>query len=77
MQEPVSDEVARGRWMVIQLMRVGGVVFAILGMLMTRDIVVIAGEQNHLVGYGFIAIGLLDAFFVPQLLARKWRSPLE
>ena len=64
-----KDDTARQRWMAIQLMRIGGVVFAILGMLMTRDVVVIGGDQNRLVGYGFIVIGLLDALFVPQYLA--------
>jgi hypothetical protein len=77
MDEPVSDDAAHQRWMVIQLMRVGGVVFAILGILMARDAVDIAGEDNHLVGYAFIVIGLLDAFVIPQYLARKWRSPRE
>ena len=77
MDDPVSDDIAHRRWMVIQLMRVGGVAFAILGILMARDVVVIGGEDNRLVGYGFIVIGLLDAFVMPQYLARKWRSPLE
>jgi hypothetical protein len=69
------NEAARNRWMVIQLMRVGGVAFAILGIMMARDVVNIAGDDNRLVGYGFIVIGLLDAFVVPQYLARKWRTP--
>jgi hypothetical protein len=77
MDDPVSDDTAHRRWMVIQLMRVGGIAFAILGILMAREAVVIAGDDNRLVGYGFIAIGLLDAFLVPQYLARKWRSPRE
>ncbi len=76
MDDPVGDTVARQRWMVIQVMRIGGVVFAILGILMASDVVVIAGDDNRLVGYGFIVIGLLDAFVVPQYLARKWRTPL-
>jgi hypothetical protein len=77
MADPVGDDVARRRWIFIQLMRVGGVAFAILGILMARDVVDIGGEDNRLVGYGFIAIGLLDAFVVPLYLARKWRSPRE
>jgi len=72
-----SDAVARNRWVVIQAMRVGGVAFAILGIMMARDVVVIGGDDNRLVGYGFIVIGLLDAFVVPQYLARKWRTPRQ
>ena len=71
------DDAARKNWMVIQLMRAGGVAFAVLGIMMARDVVVIGGENNRVVGYGFIVIGLLDAFVVPQYLARKWRSPRE
>jgi hypothetical protein len=71
----LSDDEARKRWLVIQLMRVGGVAFAILGIMMARDVVNIGGDDNRLVGYAFIVIGLLDAFVVPQYLARKWRTP--
>ena len=71
------DEVARNRWVVIQAMRAMGFAFAILGILMTQDAVDIAGEFNREVGYGFIAIGLLDGFFMPIVLARKWASPKE
>ena len=41
----------------------------------------IAGEDRP-TGYWvahtvLIVVGLLDVFLVPQVLARKWRSPLE
>ena len=73
--EPERD--AFRRWTVIQVMRIGGVAFAVLGLLMTQDAVVIAGEANRRVGYVLLALGLLDAFVVPTVLARKWRSPRE
>jgi hypothetical protein len=72
-----DDAAARNRWMIIQLMRVMGFAFAILGIVMTQDVVNIAGEVNREVGYGFIAIGLLDGFFMPIVLARKWSSRAE
>ncbi len=72
-----SGNEAFGRWMVIQVMRVAGVAFAVLGLLMTQDAVVIAGEHNRVVGYAFVVIGMLDAFVMPIVLARKWRSPSE
>ena len=71
------DEVARNRWMIIQIMRVMGFGLAILGLLMTQDAVDLVGDLNHLVGYVFMATGLIDGFVMPQYLARKWRSPLE
>ena len=71
------DEVARNRWMIIQIMRVMGFGLAILGLLMTQDAVDLVGDVNHLAGYVFIATGLIDGFLLPQYLARKWRSPTE
>ena len=72
-----DDAAARNRWMIIQLMRAMGFALAVLGILMTQNAVNIAGEVNRQVGYGFIVIGLLDGFFMPIVLARKWRSPPE
>lgn len=73
MQEPVSDEVARGRWLTINMLRLGGVAMVIAGMLGTRQVLPIP----VIAAYALIAIGLLDIFLVPLFLARKWRSPLE
>lgn len=72
-----SGDKAFGRWMVIQVMRVAGVAFAVLGLLMTQDAVVIAGDYNRVAGYAFAVVGMLDAFVMPIVLARKWRSPRE
>jgi hypothetical protein len=72
-----DDAAARNRWMVIQAMRALGFALAVLGILMSQDAVNFAGEVNREVGYGLIAIGLLDGFVMPQVMARKWRSPRE
>ena len=69
-----SDGAARNRWVVIQAMRVMGFGLAILGIVMSQDAVNLAGEFNREVGYAFIAIGLIDGFFMPIVLARKWSS---
>ena len=72
-----SDAAARNRWVVIQAIRVMGFGLAILGIVMSQDAVTFAGEFNREVGYAFIAIGLIDGFFMPIVLARKWSSPRE
>lgn len=72
---PVPDDVARGRWMVIQLMRMLGFATVLLGILLARDVVDLVGESNRVLGYVLIAIGLADGFLAPQFLARKWRTP--
>ncbi len=71
-----AEDLARRRWMVIQAMRAMGFALAILGILMARGVVdLFGGEINRLTGYGLIVIGLLDGLVMPQVLARKWRTP--
>ena len=73
MEKPVSDDVARGRWLVINITRLAGVAMVVIGILGVADVF----EYPAFAGYVLIAVGLLDVFLVPQVLARKWRSPLE
>ena len=73
----VSDDVARARWLTIQASRILGFALVLLGILLVRDVVDIAGESNHLIGYVFIVVGLLDGFVMPRVLARKWRTPTQ
>ena len=53
---PVSDHVAKARWMTIQAARIAGVAPVVLGILLARDVIDFAGETNHLIGYVFITI---------------------
>lgn len=71
---PDNDHQARNRWLVIQAIRFGGVAFAVLGILITQDVIDLAGESNATVGYVFLAVGLVDGFIMPTILARKWSS---
>ena len=73
MEKPVSDEVARARWLAISVLRLGGVAMVVVGILAVQRVF----EFPAIAGYALIAVGLLDVFLVPQFLARKWRSPLE
>jgi hypothetical protein len=65
------DDRARNRYFVISAIRMSGVIFVLLGALIVRGIVELPVE----VGYVLLAVGLFDTFVVPQLLARKWRTP--
>ena len=71
----VSDDVARARWLTIQASRILGFALVLLGILLARDVIDIAGETNHVIGYVFIVVGLIDGFVMPRVLARKWRTP--
>jgi hypothetical protein len=73
MQDPVSEDVARGRWMVINVVRIAGVVMVMVGILGLQGVF----EYPAIAGYVLVAVGLFDIFAVPLILARKWRSPLE
>ena len=73
MDDRVSDEVARNRWMVINVVRVAGVVMVLVGLLILRQVI----PEPAWAGYVIGAVGLADVFLVPLLLARKWRSPPE
>ena len=66
-----DDDRARNRWVAIQAMRMVGMAMAVVGLLIQGGVI----RLPHLAGYVLLAIGLLDVFVVPTLLARKWRSP--
>ncbi|BBC74200.1 conserved hypothetical protein [Altererythrobacter sp. B11] len=71
MADPVSEKIARNRWLVISLLRMAGVAVVVIGLLVVSGTIPLPPAA----GYVLLAIGLLDTFLVPQLLARKWRSP--
>ena len=73
MDDRPGDEVARNRWMVINVVRVAGVVMVLVGLLILRQVI----PEPAWAGYVIGAVGLADVFLVPLLLARKWRSPPE
>ena len=65
-----NEEQARNRWVVIQVVRTSGVVMAILGLLTIEGIV----PLPKVAGYVLVALGLVEVFLVPTLLARMWSS---
>ena len=65
-----NEDQARNRWAVIQVVRAGGVVMAILGLLTIEGIV----PLPEVAGYVLLALGLVEVFLMPTLLARKWSS---
>lgn len=69
----MSDDVARTRWFILSLSRLAGVALVITGLLVTQGAIAWPIE----VGYALVLIGIVDVFVVPQVLARRWRSPKE
>ena len=67
------DAQARNRFIVIQLVRIGGVAMVLLGlMVMTGRI-----DWPREAGFVLAAAGLFEALLAPLLLSRKWKTPSE
>ncbi|MGN3973931.1 hypothetical protein [Tsuneonella sp. SYSU-LHT278] len=67
---PPTDR-ERGRFLALNLVRLSGAAFVLIALLVLNG----ALGLPEVVGWVFLGVGLLDVFVVPQLLARKWRTP--
>lgn len=72
MTDPADDRMWRTRWMVMNVVSIGGFVFAGLGLLIWRK--GIFGFQDPLAGKVIFVIGVVEALLLPRLLRRAWRS---
>ena len=70
-QDPDGDK-ARGRFMVLQVLRLSGAAMVAAGLLIVNGML---AAVPHVVGYVLIVVGVVDAFVMPTVLARSWRSP--
>lgn len=68
----MNDDPAKARFLVIQALRVAGVIMVLIGIAILRRRI----DLPDVAGYAIIAVGLLDALIVPTILARKWKTPL-
>ena len=68
---PDNDDEARTRFLVIGATRRVGAAIVLVGLLAVAGRIGIPAPA----GYAFIFFGLFDVFWVPLILARKWRSP--
>ena len=70
--DPTPDP-AQARWIMLQLMRLGGVLLAVGGLVIIGG--AIAGPPA--LGYGLLAFGLFEFFVMPVMLAKRWKTPDE
>ncbi|MCB2064947.1 MAG: hypothetical protein KDE25_16205 [Novosphingobium sp.] len=70
-RNPAPDP-AKARWMAIQMVRWTGLGAFILGLLIYAGKIDLPEEA----GWVLMAVGLLDALFMPSVLARMWKTPL-
>lgn len=69
----MTDDAARSRFIVISAARTAGVAMVVIGMLMSAEVI----PGPAIAAYILVAVGVIDTFVVPQILARKWRTPPE
>jgi membrane protein YdbS with pleckstrin-like domain len=67
----MNDDPARARFFIIAIHRLAGAVMVMLGLLVVNR----ALDWPETVGWVLLAVGLVDVFVAPQILARMWRTP--
>ena len=62
---------AASRYWMLQLMRLGGILLVLGGVLIISGRV--SGPPE--LGYGLLVLGAFEFFFLPVMLAKRWKSP--
>lgn len=68
----MSNDPAKPRFLVIQLLRLSGVAFVLVGLAILNGVI----DLPDIAGYAILGVGLVDALVAPILLARAWKTPL-
>ena len=66
---------AAARFAIIQIVRFSGVALVLLGLAIQSGRVAALAGIPAWIGYVLIAVGLIDTFVAPAVLARRWRTP--
>ncbi|HYJ53105.1 MAG TPA: hypothetical protein VEW04_08020 [Allosphingosinicella sp.] len=73
MTPPQDDTMWRNRFILINLVRIGGTVLTLLAILLWQSDMFVEG--GSWVGFPLALGGLVASFFGPRYLARRWRTP--
>ena len=65
---------AAARFAVLQAVRLSGALIALAGVLVASGNVAWLRSVPPFVGMPLVLVGMADFFFVPPLLARRWKS---
>ena len=66
---------AIARWAILQVVRLLGVATILVGMLHQAGRIAVLEGIPGWFGYVLIAVGMVETFYMPLLLARQWKSP--
>ncbi len=70
--KPPTEAEWKRRWILLNTLRIGGVVLALLGLLIWRR--GLGGFQDELIGQVMLVLGAVETFLVPILFSRIWKS---
>ena len=68
----MSEDKAAGRFALLMVMRVGGLVLALVGLMLTVDGALVE-EGMPIVGSIMVLGGILESYLVPRWLHKVWR----
>ena len=68
----VSEATWRRRFILVNLVTIGGTILALFGILLWQTDYVVDGGSA--LGFGLAMIGLVISFFAPRALARHWKK---
>lgn len=73
MNDPTSDATWRNRFIIVNLVQIGGTLVVLFALaLWQTDLVV---EGGSVVGFPLALVGLVISFFGRRWLARRWKTP--
>lgn len=69
----MDDDPAKGRFMFMQMMRLGGLLLVI------GAVLILSGKVPGppVLGYGLLLLGVVEFFAMPIMLAKRWKTPKE
>jgi hypothetical protein len=67
---PVEDSTWRNRFILLNLVRIGGTVLVLLSLALWQSDIFVRG--GTIVGFPLALFGLVISFFGPKWLARRW-----
>lgn len=65
-----AEALAKKRFLAMNLIRLSGLVCVFLGLAVMQGLI----DLPRMVGLALAAFGLYDYFFMPRMIARRWRS---
>lgn len=65
----------RNRFILMNLVRIGGTIVVLLALLLWQTDTFVEG--GNFLGFPIAIVGLLVSFFAPKYFAAKWRTPPE